>query len=59
MAISGEQHIAIEISMLGGWTDLVTDKLMGFIHTPVVRICGLEKLPIITCHELSGSCTII
>lgn len=43
--ISGEEHI--EISRLGGWIDSVTDDLMGFIHTPVVRSCGLEKLQMI------------
>lgn len=56
---SGERHILIEMSMLDGWIDLVIDKIMGFIRTPVVRICGLEKLQIITFHELSEPCTII
>lgn len=59
MTISGERHILIEMSMLDGWIDLVIDKIMGFIRTPVVRICGLEKLQISTFHELSEPCTII
>lgn len=55
--IGGEEHI--EISRLGGWIDSVTDDLMGFIHTPVVRSCGLEKLQMIINEEPPESCTMI
>ena len=54
---SGEEHI--EISRLGGWIDSVTDELMGFIHTPVVRSCGLEKLQMIMNEEPPELCTMI